>query len=59
VSVVRERGPTMFGPLRGFVTIHPSFLLRVQDEGRKAKEYDAFVHDLRRIGAAMRADEAA
>jgi uracil-DNA glycosylase len=59
VSVMRERGPTMFGPLRGFVTIHPSFLLRVQDEGRKAKEYDAFVHDLRRIGAAMRADEAA
>ena len=59
VSVMRERGPTMFGPLRGFVTVHPSFLLRVQDESRKAEEYDAFVHDLRRIRAAMRADEAA
>jgi uracil-DNA glycosylase len=59
VSVLRERGPTMFGTLRGFVTVHPSFLLRVQDEGRKVEEYNAFVHDLRRIRAAMRADEAA
>jgi uracil-DNA glycosylase len=51
VSVMRERGPMTFGALRGFVTVHPSFLLRVQEESRKAVEYAAFVDDLRRIRA--------
>ena len=30
-----------------FVTIHPSYLLRIQDEGDKAREYRRFVGDLR------------
>jgi uracil-DNA glycosylase len=30
-----------------FVTIHPSYLLRIQDEGDKAREYRQFVADLR------------
>ena len=33
----------------GWVTVHPSFLLRVPDEDRKAEEYARFVEDLRRI----------
>ena len=33
-----------------FVTVHPSFLLRVPDEAAKAREYRAFVADLRAIG---------
>ena len=49
VSVLRERGPTTFGSLNGFVTVHPSFLLRVQEDDRQAAEYHAFVRDLRRI----------
>ena len=32
-----------------FVTVHPSFLLRVPDEDAKAREYRAFVADLRKV----------
>jgi DNA polymerase len=39
----------------GWVTVHPSFLLRVPDEDRKAKEYRLFVEDLRRIGVRVKA----
>jgi DNA polymerase len=48
VTVTRERGR----PFRledgqmVFVTIHPSFLLRIPDEAGKAREYAAFVRDL-------------
>jgi len=49
VSVTRERGPLAFGSQQGFVTVHPSFLLRLPDEARKAEEYDRFVADLRRM----------
>ena len=48
VSVMRERGEA--GKLEhgatGFITVHPSFLLRVPDAESKAREYDAFVKDL-------------
>ena len=33
-----------------WVTVHPSFLLRVPEEDRKREEYGRFVADLRRIG---------
>ena len=49
VSVTRERGPMAFGALRGFVTVHPSFLLRLPTDQRKKEEYTNFVADLRRI----------
>ena len=39
VSVTRERGPMAFGEQPGFVTVHPSFLLRLPDEDSKAEEY--------------------
>jgi len=48
VTITRERGR----PIRledgqmAFVTVHPSFLLRVPDEEAKAREYRAFVRDL-------------
>jgi len=48
ISVTRERGPVMFGALQGFVTTHPSALLRAPDDSRK-QEYDRFVADLREI----------
>ena len=41
-----------------FVTIHPSFLLRIQEEADKQREYRNFVADLRRA-AKLLADEAA
>jgi uracil-DNA glycosylase len=30
-----------------FVTIHPSWLLRIEDDADKQREYDNFVADLR------------
>ncbi len=53
VSVLRERGPVGFGPLREFVTVHPSFLLRLPDKAAAAAEYERFVTDLREIKASM------
>jgi uracil-DNA glycosylase len=41
-----------------FVTIHPSFLLRIEDEADKAREYRHFVADLRQA-AKILADKAA
>ena len=49
VSVTRERGPMAFGAVHGFVTVHPSFLLRLPDEASKAAQYSRFITDLRRI----------
>jgi len=51
VTIGRERGR----PIRlsdtetAFVTVHPSFLLRVPDEDAKHREYQAFVRDLRKV----------
>jgi uracil-DNA glycosylase len=39
-----------------FVTVHPSFLLRVPDAAAKAREYAAFVQDLKAIRTLMAAD---
>ena len=48
-SVMRDRG--VIGEQddgsMGFLTVHPSFLLRVQDEEAKAREYALFVRDLK------------
>ncbi len=52
VAITRERGRPMAleGNTQGFVTVHPSYLLRLPDEEVKAREYAAFVADLRRVG---------
>jgi DNA polymerase len=47
VTISRERGRPL--PLEGgqaFVTVHPSYLLRLPDEASKQREYVAFVRDL-------------
>jgi uracil-DNA glycosylase len=55
VTITRERGR----PIRledgqmAFVTVHPSFLLRVPDEDAKAREYRAFVRDLEAVRKLM------
>jgi uracil-DNA glycosylase family protein len=55
VSISRERGRPFATPdgQTVFVTVHPSFLLRVPDAAAKAREYDAFVRDLRAIRGLM------
>lgn len=51
VSVTKQRGPMMFGETQGFVTVHPSYLLRLPEESAREREYRNFVTDLRRAGA--------
>jgi uracil-DNA glycosylase len=46
VAVLRERGPTLFGAQSGFITVHPSFLLRLPDGRTKSVEYAQFVQEL-------------
>jgi DNA polymerase len=41
------------------VTVHPSALLRIKDDDDKAREYRAFVADLRRAAAFLRKRAAA
>nr|WP_321984647.1 UdgX family uracil-DNA binding protein [uncultured Lichenicoccus sp.] len=49
VTISRERGRPipLEGNTHGFVTVHPSYLLRLPDEEAKQREYAAFVADLR------------
>jgi uracil-DNA glycosylase len=53
VTISRERGRPirMADGQAVFVTVHPSYLLRVPDEAAKAREYAAFVRDLKAIRA--------
>lgn len=52
IPITRARGPADFGrPFEGFITVHPSYLLRLPDEAAKAAAYQAFVEDLRRAQA--------
>lgn len=52
VAITRERGKEMevSGGGRGFLTFHPSYLLRLPDEAAKAAAYATFVSDLRTAG---------
>lgn len=54
VPITRARGPFRFERLgaqtQGFITVHPSYLLRLPDEA-KEEAYAAFVDDLRRAEA--------
>jgi uracil-DNA glycosylase len=52
VTISKVRGDPIALPdgSEGWVTVHPSFLLRLPDEDRRAEEYARFVADLRRVG---------
>jgi DNA polymerase len=49
LSIGRNRGEIRLGERKGYVTVHPSYLLRIPDEDAKAQAYKDFVRDLRRI----------
>jgi uracil-DNA glycosylase len=49
VAIIRERGPATFDDRPGYITVHPSYLLRIPDEAAKREAYEAFLEDLRRI----------
>ena len=49
LSIARFRGPADFGGRPGFITVHPSYLLRIPDRHAKQQAYRDFVGDLRGI----------
>lgn len=55
VAVMRERGPMTFGTRPGYLTVHPSSVLRVPGEESRRRAYDAFLADLRAVRAAPEA----
>ncbi len=58
VTISRMRGTPHPLPDEGgeaWVTVHPSFLLRVPEEDRRREEYARFVEDLARIGERAKA----
>ncbi len=54
VSVLRDRGPADFSGRTGFISVHPSYLLRLPDAKQKAEAYAAFVGDLRQVRETLR-----
>ena len=48
LAVTKNRGPVILDGRAGYITIHPSFLLRMPEED-KADAYKAFVADMKRI----------
>lgn len=55
VTISRERGRAIELPEGGlgWITIHPSFLLRMPDRERAADEYAAFVEDLKGVAKVL------
>jgi uracil-DNA glycosylase len=51
MPIARFRGPTDFAGRRGYITVHPSYLLRIPDATAKRQAYDDFVADLRAVRA--------
>ncbi len=51
VSITKVRGEAAFDGHPGYVTVHPSYLLRLPDETARRDAYKAFVGDLIRIAA--------
>ncbi len=54
--ITRSRGRARFGDYEGYITVHPSYLLRLPDEATKREAYEAFLNDLRRIHDLAQAD---
>ena len=59
VSVTKARGEVRFDDFPGFVTVHPSYLLRLPGEAAKRNAYETFTEDLRLVAALAHAAEAA
>lgn len=51
LPIAANRGPADLQRRPGFITVHPSLLLRIPDEDAKRQERARFVRDLKRIRA--------
>jgi DNA polymerase len=49
LPIARHRGRADFNGRAGFITVHPSYLLRMPDKSAKQQGYREFVSDLRSI----------
>lgn len=47
IPVLKNRGPADFQGRAGFITVHPSALLRIRDDDERDQAFAAFVADLR------------
>ena len=48
LPITRVRGPAEFDGHPGYITVHPSYLLRIPDAAAKRQAHAAFVADLKR-----------
>lgn len=55
MTISRERGRALMLPSGGtaWITVHPSYLLRLPDEAAKRAEFDRFVEDLKAAAATV------
>ena len=51
LPLMANRGETRFDNRRGYVTVHPSYLLRLPDAATQAEAYAGFRDDLARVRA--------
>ena len=58
LAVGKNRGPILLDGRPGFITVHPSFLLRMPDED-KAQAWKDFVADMKRICALAQSEKIA
>jgi uracil-DNA glycosylase len=56
IPIIRARGRAQFGDRLGYITVHPSYLLRLPDAETKRRGYEEFLADLARIRDLARAD---
>ena len=54
--ITRARGRAVLAGRNGYITVHPSYLLRLPDEATKRRGYEEFLADLERIRDLARAD---
>lgn len=54
MPVTRARGPADFDGRPGYITVHPSYLLRIPDPATRAQAYGTFVADLKQIRSLSR-----
>jgi DNA polymerase len=51
VPIEANRGPYMFGERQGYITVHPSALLRIPEQNARRAARAAFLTDLKKIKA--------
>ena len=47
LPLMQSRGPATFENRRGFITLHPSYMLRLPDANERAATFESFIADLK------------